>query len=89
MQRATAKMVAAASIMMLAVFTSSAAARPLSAEASSAIPGHAAPGRRLSQANVWLPGIVNVKVDEKGNTDVGLGPGGLFKISGRGEGIIG
>jgi hypothetical protein len=34
---------------------------------------------------VWIPGIVNVKVDDKGNTNVGLGPGGLFKISGKGE----
>ncbi len=45
-------------------------------------------GRKLSQANVWIPGIVNVRVDDKGNTNVGLGPGGLFRISGKGESAL-
>jgi hypothetical protein len=89
MQCTTAKMLAAASIMLLAMLSSVAAARPLTKEPASSLammPDQAAPGgRKLAQANVWLPGIVRVKVDEKGNTDVGLGPGGLFKISGRGE----
>jgi hypothetical protein len=40
--------------------------------------------RTLQQANVWLPGIVRVNVDAKGNTNVALGPGGLFKINGKG-----
>jgi predicted ribosome-associated RNA-binding protein Tma20 len=49
--------------LQLAACLSAAATRPMA---------DAAAGRALQQAKVWIPGIVRVDVDAKGNTNVNL-----------------